>query len=274
MMTLASRLTPTMHKGEWGFWSRGATGEWKNLGDAKYGEQTGMDVFNSFIEGKAAPIAALVRDLWVGKDFSGQPVTPRSAISKSFTPFIGQNFTQFMKDPNTSSIIGSLILEGLGFSSNGGFIPNMTSKTFEEGKDVSNENLISFVKTYADALGSDPETAFNRIFTGQKITRVSNGAIIVERMPLKDSTAVKKKLGGNNPTMKLDHTIPLELGGSNEESNLKLVTTTQWSSYTAVENALGKALKSGKIKKEEAQKLIKDFKNGAIKKEDVLFRIK
>jgi hypothetical protein len=127
---------------------------------------------------------------------------------------------------------------------------------------------------YANAFGTDPETAFNRIFTGQRIKKVTNGTVIVERMPLTESQTIKKKSGANNPQMKLDHTIPLELGGSNDESNLKLVTTSQWSSYTPVENTLGKALKEGKIKKEEAQKLIVDFKQGRIKKESILNRFK
>jgi len=64
--------------------------------------------------------------------------------------------------------------------------------------------------------------------------------------------------------MKLDHTVPLELGGSNAESNLKLVDTTVWSSYTPVENYLAGKLKSGELSKKEVQKLIVDFKNGKI----------
>jgi hypothetical protein len=114
---------------------------------------------------------------------------------------------------------------------------------------------------YAQALGTDPETAFNRIFTGQKIRKVTNGTIIVERMPVGESQDIKKKSGANNPEMKLDHTIPLELGGSNSKDNLKIVTTSEWSSYTKVENALGKALKEKKISKSEAQRLIVEFKN-------------
>jgi hypothetical protein len=93
-------------------------------------------------------------------------------------------------------------------------------------------------------------------------------------MPLKDSQAVKKAGSANNPAMKLDHTIPLELGGSNDSSNLKIVTTSKWSSYTPVENALGKALKSGKVTKSTAQDLITKFKAGSLTKEQVLERIK
>jgi 5-methylcytosine-specific restriction endonuclease McrA len=93
-------------------------------------------------------------------------------------------------------------------------------------------------------------------------------------MSLEASTAVKKAANANNPDMKLDHTIPLELGGSNSADNLKVVTTAEWSSYTSVENALAKALKNNKINKNEAQRLIREFKDGKLSKEDVLNRIK
>jgi len=80
-------------------------------------------------------------------------------------------------------------------------------------------------------------------------------------MPVTESEKIKAKAGGKNPQMKLDHTVPLELGGSNSADNLKLVTTSEWSSYTKVENALGTALKAGKISKKDAQAEIIKFKN-------------
>ena len=61
--------------------------------------------------------------------------------------------------------------------------------------------------------------------------------------------------------MKLDHTIPLELSGDNSRENLVLVSAEEWERYTPVENALGKALRQGKINKTRAQELILSFKN-------------
>lgn len=130
--------------------------------------------------------------------------------------------------------------------------------------------ILNTVITYADALGTDPVTAFNRIFTGQTIERVDNGTIIVDRMPFDASEAVKKEdaPGGYNG-MNLDHTIPLELGGSNDKSNLKLVSEATWASYTPVENLLGAALRSKQISKATAQDLITRFKAGEITADDV-----
>lgn len=138
----------------------------------------------------------------------------------------------------------------------------------KKNKYPSTGDFIDEVSTYAHALGADPVTFFNRVFTGQKIRRVDNGAIIVERMSFKDSEAVKKERGSTG-SMKLDHTIPLELGGSNSKDNLKLVSEEEWKSYSPMENYLGKKLKEGVINKKEAQDLIKQFKAGKISAEDI-----
>lgn len=130
--------------------------------------------------------------------------------------------------------------------------------------ELPSTGIIGAVTTYAKAIAVDPVTAFKDIFTGQSIREVRNGTVIVNRMSLQDSTAVKKSQGGNNPQMKLDHTLPLQLGGDNSEENLKLVPTDVWASYTSVENYLGRALKNETVDKKTAQKLIVDFKNGKI----------
>lgn len=130
----------------------------------------------------------------------------------------------------------------------------------------SESSILDTVVTYAKAVGVDPETAFNRIFTGQIIKRVDNGTIIVDRMPLAASQAERVAQGGAAGTdgMNLDHTVPLELGGSNDKSNLKLVPESVWESYTPVENELGEALRANKISKKTAQDLITRFKSGEI----------
>lgn len=145
----------------------------------------------------------------------------------------------------------------------GGEIPS-----YENNEPQTEKGLVNTVSTYAKAISVSPITAFNRIFTGQRIRRVDNGAIIVERMPLADSVKVKKERGSSG-NMKLDHNIPLQLGGSNSGDNLVLVEDVLWKSYTPVENFLGKKLREKKITKEKAQELIKKFKSAEISAEDV-----
>lgn len=144
-----------------------------------------------------------------------------------------------------------------------------TKPKFEAGQTLDNRTLSESVKVYANAIGTDPVTAFNRIFTGQRIRRVDNDTIIVDRLPLFASSKVKSDRGATSD-LRLDHTIPLELGGDNSDSNLKLVPVDVWKSYTPVENFLGKLIRNGKISKSEAQSLIKDFKDGNIKAEDIM----
>lgn len=140
---------------------------------------------------------------------------------------------------------------------------------YSVGQKATDSNVVDTILTYAKAVGTDPLTAFSRIFTGQKIRRIDNGTIIVERMSKDESQAVKTQEGGNNPTMKLDHTIPLELGGSNSRDNLRLVSTEEWNSYTPIENFLGKKLRAGTITKAKAQELIKMFKTKQISAQEV-----
>lgn len=143
--------------------------------------------------------------------------------------------------------------------------------TIEEKKKEKITDERSFIKDvaiYAQAIGTDPVTAFNRIFTGQKIRKLENKTIIVERMPLTESQSLKKKQGATD-SMRLDHFIPLQLGGSNNLNNLKLVSEEEWDRWTKVENQLGRLLRAGKISRKDAQRLIKEFKEGKIKEEDI-----
>lgn len=122
---------------------------------------------------------------------------------------------------------------------------------------------------YARAIGTDPMTAFQRIITKQKIRRIDNGAIIVYRIPQSVSARVRKELGaGDNE--ELDHIIPLELGGSNSRSNLRLVSKAKHSEYTDVDNYLAQKLRAGKITKTEAQRRSRDFKDGKITKSSAM----
>lgn len=139
---------------------------------------------------------------------------------------------------------------------------------FHTDEQMKDGGVINTIALYAKAVGTDPITAFNRIFTGQRIRRIDSDTIIIERMPYEESTKVRIARGADD-TVKLDHTIPLQLGGSNSEGNLKLVPTTDWEGYTPVENYLGRLLRADKIKKKEAQRLIQAFKNGDLTFEQI-----
>lgn len=141
---------------------------------------------------------------------------------------------------------------------------NVTEKEREEADTFKNkQGFLEHLGVIAEALSADPADAFRKWYHGETIRMMKNGTIIVERMPLDASEAVKRKrMAGKE--MKLDHTIPLEIGGDNSDENLLLVTKEEWESYTPVENALGKALQEKKVSGAEARRLVSDFKLGTI----------
>lgn len=136
-------------------------------------------------------------------------------------------------------------------------------------KTTDDKSLLETVATYAEAFKTSPATAFDRILSGQSIRRTDNGAIVIERIPETQSQAIKENQGGKNASMKLDHTIPLQLGGTNKPDNLRLVPTEEWSKYTPVENLIGKKLREKKIDAKQATDLIKNFKEGVLTADEV-----
>lgn len=141
--------------------------------------------------------------------------------------------------------------------------------TFETDKEIEEKNFIHQVGMYAEAMGVDPITAFKDLFAGETIRRIDNGTIIVHRMDVEDSQAVKRKQNADNEDYKLDHVMPLQLGGNNSESNLEVVPTSEWARNTPVENYLGKRLRNGTLSKKDAQEAMRAFKNGELTFEQI-----
>lgn len=126
-----------------------------------------------------------------------------------------------------------------------------------------NQSLTQHIAVYAKALGTSPETAFDDFIHGDwKIVEQKNGQIIVTRAPQSKTDAIKASTLQKNKNFKLDHTVPLEVGGTNRGSNLQILTTAQWASNTKVEDYLGTALDQGKITGKQAREYIIRFKQG------------
>lgn len=265
-VTLAMRLLRGSTKSS-------TSNEITELNSGKFGSPTYFSVLEDFSLNKVSPALGQAIQVMKGEDRQGNTPTPLGVLKGLYTPLGIQNMESTLSNPNSANFILTGILDGIGILTNTYPQANIKTNMIPEGAHITDESFIDAVTIYADALKTDPETAFNRIFTGQKIVRVTNGTVMVERLPLKDSQAIKKAAGADNPSMKLDHTIPLQLGGSNDKSNLKLVSTGVHNSYTNVENMLGKALKEKKISKQEAQDLIVAFKKGQTTKEAIQKRL-
>jgi hypothetical protein len=157
LITLASRLVPSKHDGEWGIWNKSSTGKWTNLIAGAYGQQTALDVFENFWEGKLSPVAGLVRDLWKGSNFQGDKVTLKNSLQNLFVPISIQNYKQLKDDPQSSSLLGSMILDGLGFSTST-YVP----KTNWEGS--TGKELTEFKKKVGGEKYKQANDDFNRAY--------------------------------------------------------------------------------------------------------------
>jgi hypothetical protein len=132
------------------------------------------------------------------------------------------------------------------------------------------DGFVDRIAAWMDGFESHPIDAWHKWWDlNETIRRTQDGTIVVERMDKDASQAEKKRQMGNNREMKLDHTIPLEIGGDNSRDNLKLVPTETWARFTPVENAVAKAWGDGKITNTQARDLITKFKTGVINEKDV-----
>jgi len=147
--------------------------------------------------------------------------------------------------------------------------------TFGDGDLTTDDNIIELVTVYADAVGTDPISAFQTMFTSEQLRKVENDTVIFERAPLQETQEIRRELADDVSQldqMRLDHSVPLQLGGDNSKDNLELVPVQLWESYTPVENHLGRLLRDSKISGEEARELITDFKEGRIDADEIMQR--
>lgn len=171
------------------------------------------------------------------------------------------------------------VLKAYGMKAPGAVAFANAAQIYNNSQVVNKTKLLDTVVAYAQAIGTDPATAFSRIFSGQRILRVDNpgllnpdGAVIVQRLPLAASEAVRAQdaaaQGISDQAMKglqLDHVIALELGGTNETSNLNLITTDQNEKENPiVENFLSTALKNGEVSRANINEYIIRYKAGTL----------
>lgn len=116
LATLASRITPTLHNGEWGFWTRNKAGVYTKMSQGEYGESTALDTFEQFFEGKLSPAAGALRDIWKGQKYSGEKPDFINTVSGLTIPISVQVLQEELKKGN-DDILFAMIAEGLGFSS-------------------------------------------------------------------------------------------------------------------------------------------------------------
>lgn len=259
LVTLVSRIIPTRHNGEWAFWTKNKAGVYKKLGPEEFGGQDPVDVLVTFFEGKLSPAAKTVTTIWRQQDYQGEKPTPESIAKSIFVPIPAQNIPQLAESPESSFVIGSVILDLLGFSTTSTVQPNTVTKQFEFNKNIPLNDVTGYVVDYADALNQNPEKVYTAIFSGQELILTSKDTVIIRQIPEGKETFDKQD---PRPKVRLDLTVPKELGGKFTADNVKLIKVGEYNKNSGVEKVLIKAVEDKKLSKEEARKLLIEFKNG------------
>jgi len=117
------------------------------------------------------------------------------------------------------------------------------------------QNLIQKGKIYGTSLILNPADTIRAILAGNPIRKVQGDAIVLER-----EIGLSNLDNGDRATV-VDHKIPLTLGGTNDPTNLQLISPKENSAKAQVEVYLSKLLISGKISKSEAQARMRNWKN-------------
>jgi hypothetical protein len=117
------------------------------------------------------------------------------------------------------------------------------------------QNIGETIGTYGKATITDPLATIQAVIGGNPVRKVTGNAVILER---------KQGLGGldeGDKITQVDHIIPLSLGGTNEQSNLQIITAQENMAKAKIEVQLGKQLASGQITKKQAQEKIKNWRD-------------
>jgi len=119
LITLASRVIPTVHKGEFGWYSKSSiTNKYTKLSSGKFGAKTPVDLMYDFGEGKLSPLLSSLVTILKQQDFKGEKPTVGSVASGLVTPLPISTTQELLSDPNAAPFLISSILSGLGISTN------------------------------------------------------------------------------------------------------------------------------------------------------------
>lgn len=123
-------------------------------------------------------------------------------------------------------------------------VPLKSDKVSFQQTDDMPQNILEKVALAAKGIGVDPENTIKAIFTQEELRKIEGNAVILKRQEFLNKA--------NDPSLELDHIIPLALGGDNSGENLKYIPKEYHAAKTKNDNRLIKELQSGKTTKEEA----------------------
>lgn len=111
IVTLGARLGTASSKSS-------TTGEVKKLNTGEFGAQSTLDTIYNFFENKTSPAVSVIRDYLKGQTFEGEKPTTATTIKNLTLPLIIANYQELKDNPRASSVLPTMIAEGLGVSVN------------------------------------------------------------------------------------------------------------------------------------------------------------
>jgi hypothetical protein len=129
IVTLSTRLIPTTHNGQWGWWTKNSKGKYKlvmklehgpggfQIDNVAYGSSA-LEAFGGFLTNKTAPLLnALVLTPLRGSNFDGTPVTGQSILGNVAGPLPFKTVFD-INNPDAAPWLARVLAEELGVSTN------------------------------------------------------------------------------------------------------------------------------------------------------------
>ncbi len=96
LFTLASRLTPSMHEGEWGLWSQSQSGRWTNNMPGSGDKHNPGELISGFLEQRESPLMSMISSYINHKYYDKE--TGGQKLLKLVTPMNAQAVMELNKD--------------------------------------------------------------------------------------------------------------------------------------------------------------------------------
>lgn len=130
-ITLAFRMVPTYHNGDWGLWAIDSKGRYRKQLDIdsagislfeitkpSFIARTPLNYLGDFLLNKTAPVMSPLVTIYRGRSFGGERVTAPNLAIRALTPIPVQTWYELWKDPESADMIWAMLAEISGIGTN------------------------------------------------------------------------------------------------------------------------------------------------------------
>jgi hypothetical protein len=129
---------------------------------------TSGDLVMNFFSNKLSPAASIIKQLYTGKDFNGNPITPTGIGKDMFLPLGIQSYSEMVKDPNHPNLLLGMIADAVGFPSNT-YMPKGDSGGASWEKSTA-QDISQFKKKLGDAEFKKASQRFDEAYNSYIVT--------------------------------------------------------------------------------------------------------